>query len=249
MDTIAGKTVLFIEDDSSISELIKAYFSAVDLKISLANSGKEAIDLFDSNDFGVVITDLHLPDIDAKELIAELNKKDPSVVIVVTSGSLHSENTDLDEYIWEYVEKPYKLESLLHVIKKGIEYGKLLKENISLKNKVNYQRIDKKYYQFFNQSPNIILILDKEGKIVDCNLRAKQVWGKHLSKIDNILELGLAFDMDGLKQIKRYFSVGLGEYIQFYSYPNNKKMLFFLEPVFNKGNLEFLVAEWHECGE
>ena len=241
-----GCKVLFIEDDPSLTELIKAYFLIEKLDLTLAKTGAEAIKFFSENPFDLIVTDLHLPDIGAVDLITKFKEIDKTVIIIATSGSHHNEFSELDEYIWEFIEKPYKLQSLLHILIKGIEYGKLLKENINLKDRVSEVSIDKRYYQVFNQSPNMILILGQDGTILDSNIKANESWGEQLLNAKKISNLDFAFDELGIEQVKEYFLENRTDYLEFHTVSHEQNMFFFLEPIFHKGELELFVAEWHE---
>ena len=63
------KSVLVVDDSESIREVVKFTLENNGYNVTLGNDGKEAMNYLDGRHFDVIITDLHMPEMDGIELI------------------------------------------------------------------------------------------------------------------------------------------------------------------------------------
>ena len=66
--------ILIIEDESSVSEILKAYLEKEGYKVFCSQNGLDGIELFRKNNIKLVILDLMLPDIEGEEVCRILRK-------------------------------------------------------------------------------------------------------------------------------------------------------------------------------
>lgn len=111
-----GKSLLIVEDDYELSEMLEKYFqrlSALD-NITCTASGKEAIDAL--HDADVVILDLIIPDLDGisvMEKTVELSSDErPEVIVVSSFASEEIIRHTLSLGARYFMVKPYSLECL-----------------------------------------------------------------------------------------------------------------------------------------
>jgi len=69
-----GIKVLIAEDEPGIQELYREHLEMSGCEISVANNGREAVNLMKNNDFDLLITDLNMSDYTGYELLTDLNK-------------------------------------------------------------------------------------------------------------------------------------------------------------------------------
>ena len=79
-------TVLVIEDDDSLSDLIRGKMEDCGYTTAVANSAIEAFDWLSINSPGLMILDYGLPDMNAKEFIQELKSIGKSFPFIVSTG-------------------------------------------------------------------------------------------------------------------------------------------------------------------
>ena len=107
-------TVLVVEDDMPIRNLISTTLKTHDYKFLTANDGNDAIMQASSHNPDVVLLDLGLPDIDGIEVIKKIRSWSNMPIIVI---SARSEDTDkieaLDCGADDYLTKPFSVEELL----------------------------------------------------------------------------------------------------------------------------------------
>lgn len=78
-------TVLIIEDETDLAQLIADYAKASGFDASICNNGKQALDLLRIKNFSIIILDLMLPDLDGVTLCTELRQFSDTPIIMVTA--------------------------------------------------------------------------------------------------------------------------------------------------------------------
>ena len=111
------KKILIVEDEPDIQELLSAYLQQAGYQTSLAGDGVEALELFRSASFDLVLLDIMLPKIDGFG-VCELIRQESQVPILMLTA-LDGEAEQLrgfDLEIDDYVTKPFSLPVLLKKI-------------------------------------------------------------------------------------------------------------------------------------
>ncbi len=107
-------TILVVEDDAPVRNLITVTLKSNDYKFITANNGESAIMQASSHNPDVVFLDLGLPDMDGIEVIKKIRSWSNMPIIVI---SARSEDTDkieaLDAGADDYLTKPFSVEELL----------------------------------------------------------------------------------------------------------------------------------------
>ncbi len=130
--------ILFVDDDSAIRSIVGKYLSKEGYKVSLAESGVEALKLLKDNNFDIVFTDFKMPGINGIELLARIKEYRPEIeVIIVTGhGTLESAIEAMKTGSYDYLQKPFKLDLLKIIIDRIIEEKKIKRENVLLKKRI-----------------------------------------------------------------------------------------------------------------
>ncbi len=81
-----SQSVLLIEDDDFVKNMLKQTFEREGYTVATAANGRIGIRLYESNPFDVVITDLIMPDMEGIETITHLRKINPKVKVIAISG-------------------------------------------------------------------------------------------------------------------------------------------------------------------
>lgn len=110
------KKLLFIEDDKELLELYDIYFrSADEYKVFLCETVDEAIDILSKQKIHCIITDIYLNQpISGLDLIKTVKDKNPSLPIIVVSGSAFKESVSeaINLGCQHYFIKPVTLDIL-----------------------------------------------------------------------------------------------------------------------------------------
>lgn len=107
-------TILVVEDDRPIRNLIGTTLKTHDYKYLTAENGTEAIMEASSHNPDIILLDLGLPDMEGVEVIRKVRTWSNMPIIVI---SARSEDTDkieaLDAGADDYITKPFSVEELL----------------------------------------------------------------------------------------------------------------------------------------
>lgn len=107
-------TILVVEDDTPVRNLIITTLKTHDYKYLTANDGASAIMEASSYNPDIVLLDLGLPDMDGIEVIKKIRTWSNSPIIVISARSEDSDKIEaLDCGADDYLTKPFSVEELL----------------------------------------------------------------------------------------------------------------------------------------
>lgn len=113
--------LLIVDDDVKFLETISERLSIKDFDVATASGGKQALKIAKKDMFDVAILDLKMPDMEGTEILKILKKKHKFLEVIMLTGyaSIDSavECTKLGAF--GYLEKPYRFESLLEMLKEA----------------------------------------------------------------------------------------------------------------------------------
>lgn len=71
-----GKSILIVDDSESIREVVSFTLQNEGYDVLIGNDGQDALKFFDGRTIDLIITDLHMPNMDGISLIKEIRKMD-----------------------------------------------------------------------------------------------------------------------------------------------------------------------------
>lgn len=135
--------VLVVDDESNIREALKAFLTFKGYLVQDHGDGEGALEAFRSSPFPLVLTDLMMPGLTGEDLLLEIKKIDPTAEVVVMTGhgTINSAVSTLRAGAYDYIIKPFKMESLLRALEKAKRHRDLIRENRRLQeNSLNVLR-------------------------------------------------------------------------------------------------------------
>ena len=112
-------TILIIEDDPSIVELLKLYLQQADYRIILASDGEDGLEKYYNENPDCILLDLMLPKMDGIELCRMIRLDDSATPLIMLTGKGESYDIikGLDTGADDYVVKPFNPNELMARIK------------------------------------------------------------------------------------------------------------------------------------
>ena len=106
-------TVLLVEDEDRIASFVTKGLGARGFEVRRVASGAEAHAAV-SDEVGVVVLDLGLPDVDGLEVLRRLRERRPHLPVVILSarGDIEDRVRGLDLGADDYVAKPFAIDEL-----------------------------------------------------------------------------------------------------------------------------------------
>lgn len=116
------KTVLIVEDEDILREIMKDYLLNDGYKVLEATDGKEALSLFEEHEVHLIILDIMLPELDGWTVCRRI-RKISNVPIIMLTARVDEDDTLLGFELGadDYVTKPYSPPILLARAKRLIE--------------------------------------------------------------------------------------------------------------------------------
>jgi CheY-like chemotaxis protein len=116
-----GETVLVVEDETAVRNMMRAMLTKLNFKVITASDGAAALIEVAENQakLRVVITDLRMPNMDGLALARVLKAKLPDAAIIVASGKMNDLETDEFKKLGvdAQLKKPFTLEKLAATLK------------------------------------------------------------------------------------------------------------------------------------
>ncbi len=107
-------TILIIEDDTNINNLIAETLNKANFSCVQAFSGTEGLLHVQNNKFSLILMDLMLPGMAGEELLPKLKSLNSTPVIVISAkDSLDSKIDLLNAGAEDYITKPFELDELI----------------------------------------------------------------------------------------------------------------------------------------
>lgn len=116
------KTILIVDDSESIRKLVQFNLSNAGYSVLVANNGKEALSYFNGENIHLLLTDLHMPEMNGMELIKEVRKIDQyrhtPILFLTTETQISLKKDAKDAGATGWIVKPFVFEKLLTTIRK-----------------------------------------------------------------------------------------------------------------------------------
>jgi len=107
-------TVLVIDDEKGILQLIRQVLTKFGHHVETAMDGQEGIRKFDDGSFDIVITDIRMPGIDGNGVVSHIRKSDrQSVPVIAISGTSWLRESSAFDMV---LSKPFALKKLVESI-------------------------------------------------------------------------------------------------------------------------------------
>lgn len=167
------RRILLVDDEKQILQSLTRAFFETDYDIYTAGSGAEALELLQTQEVDLVISDMRMPFMDGYELLRQIKTKYPKVIRVIMSG-YSEERTIIKALVRNiakiYILKPWNNEKLLQYVEQLFVTEDILNSNqlLALINGIeefptlpeSYQRI----LTLIQDEANMKIIADEIGK-------------------------------------------------------------------------------------
>jgi len=192
--------ILFAEDDKEIRELVKKYLKREGYNIDTASDGNKAVELFEKNDYQILLLDIMLPGLDGIEICKRVRNNSNIPIIMITA-----KDSEVDKVLGlrigadDYITKPFLMRELLARIKAQLRrYRELGGETtISKDSKLKFGSLyidlegylvkkDNKEINLTSTEFKILkLLVTNPGKVFTKKQIFNSIWGEDYLEADN----------------------------------------------------------------
>ena len=114
-ERLARSCILLVDDEPGIQGFVSRALVGAGYAIDCASGGTDALRMARSGEYGLVILDLVMPDMDGRDVLAELIRVHPNQAVLVLScvDDVSTKVACLDLGAHDYLTKPFSLDELL----------------------------------------------------------------------------------------------------------------------------------------
>ncbi|MEA2572793.1 MAG: two-component system, OmpR family, alkaline phosphatase synthesis response regulator PhoP, partial [Chloroflexia bacterium] len=115
---MSDKTILVVDDEPNIVELVKLYLTNDGFTVQQARNGRQALEQFRTTRPDLVVLDLMLPEVDGWEVCRQIRREGDTPIIMLTARS-----DDVDKIVGlelgadDYLTKPFNPRELVARVK------------------------------------------------------------------------------------------------------------------------------------
>ncbi len=119
-----GQTIVVIEDDSNISDLLDTYLRSAGFRVLLAPAGERGLELIAQHSPALAILDIGLPDIDGFEVCRRIRSRSQMPVLFLTARDGEIDRVlGLELGADDYVTKPFSPREIVARVKAILRRG------------------------------------------------------------------------------------------------------------------------------
>ena len=156
--TMSGQ-ILVVDDEEIMRDVLSALLTSEAYAVDLAENGAQALEMIREKDYGVMLLDLMMPDVDGFQVLEELKKVENSPIAVVLTAYASIDRVMLAAKLnaFAFIPKPFKNDELLLAVKNAMVQYNLAVENRRLKQSL-HERYG--YQNLVGKSPVIQQVFD-----------------------------------------------------------------------------------------
>jgi len=132
-------TILLIDDEQHILDVISAILEPEGYKVLQASSGEDGLEILRNTSVDVIISDMRMQTISGLEVLKQVKNAGYSAAFIILTayGSIEDAVECMHGGAYSYIVKPFNKDEIRLLVKRAIEHRELLRENILLKKQLH----------------------------------------------------------------------------------------------------------------
>ena len=131
-----GRRILVADDEEIMRDVLSDLLSSESYAVDLAENGAQALDMIQEKDYGVVLLDMMMPDMDGLDVLQKIREVEnsPIAIVLTAYASIDKAVRATKLGAFDFITKPFKNDELLLAIKNALDHRVLVEENQRLRN-------------------------------------------------------------------------------------------------------------------
>jgi DNA-binding response OmpR family regulator len=189
--------ILVIEDEKSVANLIAEALQDSLSTVDIANDGENAIYMFQTNTYDLVLLDYNLPIKNGEEVLEEIKKENKNVPVIAITVEMSQEikNRLFELGVDDYITKPFIFDDLISRVEAVSRRphkvaGKVYKID-DLHVDIERHRVRRgknNIYLTFKELMLLEFFLKNEGRILSRTILMENVWDFNADPFSNTIE-------------------------------------------------------------
>lgn len=182
--------ILLVDDEVSIQRAMSPLLRSRGYTVSVAGSGRQALEIFERERPDLVILDLGLPDMDGSQVCRRVRERaDTPILVLSARGEEKDKVAALDEGADDYVTKPFGPEELMARVRaalrrslgrEGTLHGRLTRADLTIDfDRRRVHRGDLEIRLTPKEFELLTLLATHAGRVLTHRTILKAIWGTH----------------------------------------------------------------------
>ncbi|WP_165856960.1 putative bifunctional diguanylate cyclase/phosphodiesterase [Marinobacter sp. JSM 1782161] len=169
--------ILVVDDEPRILRTLVDLLEQEGYQAIAALGGRAACDLLSRDAFDLVMLDLRMPDVDGHQVMQFIQERRIGTPVIVVSGesSFTAVSRALRRGAQDYIKKPFDPEELLATLRNVLSKQAL--ESAHRTVQLRLQKSEELHRYIVNTSPDIVFMLDREGRVCFVNHKVEALLG------------------------------------------------------------------------
>lgn len=175
--------ILIVEDNEELAKLLCDFLRAENYTVCIAETGENALSLYEQYNPRLIILDIMLPGLDGFVICKKIREESNIPIIIVSAKT--EKDDKLNGLLLgadDYIEKPYDIDIMLAkikgIFKRRFSLDEVFDEDLRL-NKIN--RTAYKNTELLEMTAKefdlLLLLIENKGKVLNKEFIFQQIWG------------------------------------------------------------------------
>src|SRR5689334_11153768 len=136
-------SILVVDDERVIREILSDFLSVEGYVVRTVEDGVEALKELQRRSYNLVISDLKMPNMNGLELIERITTLGIPVLTVIMTGfgTVETAIEAMKKGAYDYILKPFKVEEVVHIVRRGLDRRHLQQENFRLREALTLYKV------------------------------------------------------------------------------------------------------------
>jgi PAS domain S-box-containing protein len=165
--------ILVVDDEKGIREGCRRILMSEGYTAEVAENGEVGLNLVKSKPFDLILVDLMMPVMGGLEMMEEVRKYDPEIIMIVITGfaTIETAVDAMKHGAYDYIPKPFTPDQVIAVVNRGLEKRHLSLQAQRLMEErdqklLEVAREESKIHTIVNSMADGILVTNKEHQLV-----------------------------------------------------------------------------------
>jgi response regulator RpfG family c-di-GMP phosphodiesterase len=164
--------ILVVDDERVIREILSDFLGLEGYVVRTVEDGMQAIEELQKRSYNLVISDLKMPKMSGLDLIEKIAELGIPVLTVIMTGfgTVETAIEAMKHGAYDYILKPFKVEEVIHIVKRGLDRQRLQHENLRLKDALSIYKISEAIATSLSVEKVLDLVLEAVLDAVDADI-------------------------------------------------------------------------------
>jgi response regulator RpfG family c-di-GMP phosphodiesterase len=135
--------ILVVDDERVIREILSEFLTLEGFSVHTVEDGERALTELRLNPYDLLITDLKMPRVSGLQLLERIEAERLGVLTVLMTGfgTVETAIEAMKKGAYDYLLKPFKVEEVIHVVRRALYRQRLQTENIRLREALTIYKV------------------------------------------------------------------------------------------------------------